>query len=81
MLDNPDKQWNKDELPQICGKYAPEDLSRIVNNLNDLAITMRSKRFSDGALMIQLPKLTFSLDSGSGLPLDYSLYVNCESHR
>jgi hypothetical protein len=81
MLENPDKQWNKDELPQIYGKYAPEELSRVVNNLNRLAVIMRGKRFGDGALTINQPKLSFFLDSGSGLPLEYSLYVNTESHR
>jgi hypothetical protein len=81
MLENPDKQWNKDELPRIYGKYAPEDLSRVVNTLNRLAVIMRSRRFGDGALRIDQPKLCFSLESGSGLPLTYSLYVNRESHR
>lgn len=81
MLENPDKRWNKDELPQIYGKYAPEDLSRVVNILNRLAVIMRAKRFGDGALKIDQPKLCFSLENGSGLPLEYSLYVNTESHR
>jgi hypothetical protein len=81
MLENPDKQWNKDELPQIHGKFAPKDLSHVVNNLNRLAIMLRGKRFRDGALTIDQPKLTFSLESGSGLPLKYSLYVNKQCHR
>lgn len=81
MLENPDKQWNKDELPRIYGKYAPEDLSRVVNNLNRLAVIMRGKRFGDGALMIDQPKLSFFLESGSGHPLEYSLHVNTESNR
>jgi hypothetical protein len=81
MLENPDKQWNKDELPQIYGKYSPEDLIRTVNNLNHLAVIMRDKRIADGALMFQQPKLTFSLESGSGLPLEYSVYVSTKSHR
>ncbi|PNF40042.1 hypothetical protein B7P43_G11627 [Cryptotermes secundus] len=81
MLENPDKQWNKDELPQIYGKYAPKDLSCVVNTLNRLAVIMRAKRFGDGALKIDQPKLCFSLVNGSGLPLECSLYVNTESHR
>jgi DIS3-like exonuclease 2 len=81
MLENPDKQWNKDELPQIYGKYTPRDLSRVVNHLNRLAVIMREKRFRDGALRIDQPKLAFSLESGTGLPSKYSVYVNKECHR
>jgi hypothetical protein len=79
LLENPDKQWNEDELPQICGKYSPEDLTRMVNNLSHLAVIMRGKRFADGALMFQHPKLTFSLESG--FPMEYSLHVSSEGHR
>jgi hypothetical protein len=81
MLETPDKQWNKDELPRIYGKYAPGDLSCVVNTLNRLAIIMRTKRFGDGALRIDQPKLIFTLERGNGLPLEYSLYVNTESNR
>jgi DIS3-like exonuclease 2 len=81
MLENPDKEWSRDELPQIYGKHTPKDLSYVVNHLNRLAVIMRSKRFKDGALKIDQPKLMFSLDSGSGLPLKYSVYVNKECNR
>ncbi|KDR19486.1 DIS3-like exonuclease 2 isoform X2 [Zootermopsis nevadensis] len=81
MLENPEKEWSKDELPQIYGKYTPRDLSRIVNHLNRLAVIMRKKRFKDGALRIDQPKLKFSLESGTGLPSEYSVYVNKECHR
>jgi len=81
MLENPDKEWTGGELPQIYGKYTPKDLSCVVNNLNRLAVIMRSKRFEGGALRIDQPKLEFLLESGSGLPLHYSVYVNKECHR
>jgi DIS3-like exonuclease 2 len=81
MLENPEKEWNKDDLPQIYGKYTASDLSRVVNNLNRLAVIMRNKRFKDGALRIDQPKLTFSLESVTGLPSQYSVYVNKECHR
>jgi DIS3-like exonuclease 2 len=81
MLENPDKEWNEDELPRIYGKYTPKDVSCMVNQLNRLAVIMRKKRFKDGALRIDQPKLIFSLDSATGLPLEYSVYDNRESHR
>lgn len=81
MLENPDKEWTAGELPRIYGKYTPKDLSYVVNLLNRLAVIMRSKRFEGGALRIDQPKLEFQLERGSGLPLDYSVYVNKECHR
>jgi len=81
MLENPDKEWTEGELPRIYGKYTPKDLSCVVNHLNRLAVIMRGKRFESGALRIDQPKLEFLLERGSGLPLDYSVYVNKECHR
>lgn len=81
MLENPDKEWTRGELPQIYGKYTPKDLSCMVNNLNHLAVIMRGKRFEGGALRIDQPKLEFLLERGCGLPSDYSVYVNKECHR
>lgn len=81
MLENPDKEWGEGELPQIYGKYTPKDLSRVMNHMNRLAVIMREKRFESGALRIEQPKLQFMLESGSGLPLEYSVYANKECHR
>jgi DIS3-like exonuclease 2 len=81
MLENPDKEWTEGELPRIYGKYTPKDLSCVVNHLNRLAVIMRGKRFQGGALRIDQPKLEFTLESGSGLPSQCSVYVNKECHR
>jgi hypothetical protein len=81
MLENPDKEWNKDDLPQIYGKYTAIDLSRVVNNLNRIAVIMRNKRLKDGAIRIYPPKLTFSVEKRTGLPSAYSVSVNKECNR
>jgi hypothetical protein len=81
MLENPNKKWNKDDLPQIYGKYTARDLSRMVNNLNRLAVIMRNKRLKDGAMGINQPKWTVFMESVTGLPSEYSAYFYKECYR
>jgi hypothetical protein len=81
MLENPDKDWNKDDLPQIYGKYTASDLSRVVNNLNRLAVILRNKRLKDGDVAINQPQRTLSPESVTGLPSQCSAYVNKDCHR
>ncbi|PSN56992.1 hypothetical protein C0J52_04242 [Blattella germanica] len=81
MLENPSKDWKADELPKIFGNYSPTELSCVVNQLNTLAVVMRGKRFSGGALRIDQPKLVFSLDPGSGYPISFTMHEQRESNR
>ena len=81
MLENPTKDWTEKELPPIHGKYKPSDLSCIVNNLNRIAVILRENRFKGGALRIDQPKITFTLERGTGNPLNYTLQENKDSNR
>lgn len=81
MLENPDKIFSKSELPSIYNGYASQDLSKAVNILHKIATHLRKSRFENGALRIDQPKLSFSIDPASCIPLSYSIYENKESHR
>ncbi|KAL0270944.1 UNVERIFIED_CONTAM: hypothetical protein PYX00_008210 [Menopon gallinae] len=72
----------KQELnfPEIHGGHSVETIAETVRILNRIAVKLREKRFSDGALRIDQTKIVFSLDE-NGMPEKYMVYVNKESHR
>lgn len=81
MIDDPHKKFSVNELPPIQNGYSAGDLSRIVNNLQKIAVILRQSRFESGSLRIDQPKIQFSLDLATCLPLSYTLYENKECHR
>lgn len=52
-----------------------------MNLLNRLAVKLRTKRETDGALRLDQPKLCFALNKESGLPIGYRLYEHKHSNR
>lgn len=82
MLENPTKNdWNESDFPDICNGYTVSDISKIVNKLQKIALILRNKRFENGALKIDQPKLSFQLDPVTGKPLKYSVYELKDSNR
>lgn len=51
-----------------------------VKVLNDLAKQLRARRFENGALALESPRLTFKLNE-QGLPIDISQYSRFEAHE
>jgi len=75
MLDSPTKEeWTEDELPPVSAPWTWKYLSKKVNMLQKLALTLRKKREDNGALRLDQPKLSFRLDKESGMPNSYHLY-------
>ncbi|XP_062553616.1 DIS3-like exonuclease 2 [Armigeres subalbatus] len=74
MLDKPNEDLNPEDFPQILHDYSPNYLSRIVNQLQTIAVQFRARRMENGNLKINQPKLSFSLDAKSGKPTDYAIY-------
>lgn len=56
------------------------DVESDILTLQSLAVKMRKRRFENGALKIDNPKLSFSLDS-NGLPTDANNYEQKDAHR
>ncbi|XP_049808403.1 DIS3-like exonuclease 2 isoform X3 [Schistocerca nitens] len=80
MIENPDKQWTKEDLPPLAGGFEPKDILSRVLWLHKLALILRKRRFDGGALKIDQTKVFFSLDE-LGLPVAYNCYVQNDSHR
>ncbi|XP_046746005.1 DIS3-like exonuclease 2 isoform X2 [Diprion similis] len=81
MIVNPSKEWSKDEIPVIKGPYTISDLCTVVNNLNNLAVKIREKRFENGSLRIDQPKLHVIVDRETGLPVSFTLEEQKDSNR
>ncbi|XP_076061919.1 uncharacterized protein LOC143037493 isoform X9 [Oratosquilla oratoria] len=81
MIDEPEKCWSLEELPQLTGGYTPRQISKIVNDLNGIAKNLRQKRFRDGALRLDQVKLCFSLDGETKMPNGFYVYEQRDSNR
>lgn len=80
FIENPKKNWPRNFL-RVKGKFNLKDLSTKVNILHSLAIQMRNKRFENGALRIDQPKLHVKLDPNTRLPISYSIEELKDSNR
>ncbi|XP_055529978.1 DIS3-like exonuclease 2 [Wyeomyia smithii] len=74
MLDNPNEDLNPNDFPEILHEYTPNFLSRIVNQLQSVAVKLRAQRMENGCLKMNQPKLTFTLDPESGKPTAFANY-------
>ncbi|XP_014219455.1 DIS3-like exonuclease 2 [Copidosoma floridanum] len=79
MIDNDEYDWEKDGSLKIHGDYTPADLTKIVKNLYQISRHLNKKRFDEGALKIDQPKLYVTLDE-NGIPVSYNLEERRESN-
>lgn len=66
-------------FPTIGNGYTMEDCADVILNLYSLASKMRERRFTEGALKIDQPKIIFHLNENQ-FPSSYSLYIQKESN-
>lgn len=81
MIEEPDKVFTKDELPTIGNGYDSKTISNVVNTLQKIAVRLRTKRFVNGALRIDQPKLAFKLSPIEQIPIDIFIYEIKDAHR
>lgn len=74
MLDKPTENLRAEEFPPILHDYTPNFLSRIVNQLQSIAVQLRARRMENGCIKINQPKLSFTLDPNTGKPTSYAMY-------
>ncbi|EDS42911.1 exosome complex exonuclease RRP44 [Culex quinquefasciatus] len=74
MLDKPTENLRTDDFPPILHDYTPNYLSRIVNQLQSIAVQLRARRMENGCIKINQPKLSFTLDPNTGKPTSYAVY-------
>lgn len=86
MIENPGKTRFKN-FPNIKGNYTVSSLSHIMNNLFKLSCQLRNKRFVNGALRLDQPKLQICIDTvlsrehGIPIPVNYRLEEKKDSNR
>lgn len=81
FLENPEnKNWDESEFPTVHNGYTISDCATAVCHLHKLASIMRKRRFDNGALAINQPKLAIEIDKATCEPLSYSLYILHESN-
>ena len=66
FIDEPDRKWRADELPEITGGWKPQDLVERVLNLQKMARITRAMRFKHGALRLD-QVLSFPVRNKRGL--------------
>jgi DIS3-like exonuclease 2 len=81
MLDEPDKVWLEEETPVISGKWSLSDIQKSVRMLNTIAQNLRKRRFDNGCLRLDQPKLQFTLNSQTGLPDGCDVYERKDTHK
>ncbi|KAJ0178316.1 hypothetical protein K1T71_006139 [Dendrolimus kikuchii] len=79
ILDN--KQDAKDDFPETYNGFDYEDIYKSIKILGHIGATFRRKRFENGALRIDQPKVAFHLNAADGLPDSYWIYESKESHQ
>ncbi|XP_011252572.2 DIS3-like exonuclease 2 isoform X1 [Camponotus floridanus] len=85
MIENPEKTQFQNSL-NIKGNYTVSSLSNVVNNLFKLSNQLRNKRFDNGALRLDQPKLqictdtTLSQEQGIPIPVNYHLEERKDSN-
>jgi protein SSD1 len=65
---------------EIQPGHRAEDIEEDIKNLNSIAVNLRNRRFKDGALRIEQPKLAFVIDE-FGKPTDVRPYERMASHE
>ncbi|XP_061163620.1 DIS3-like exonuclease 2 [Saccostrea echinata] len=81
FIEQPDKDWTKEELPPISEKFSVQEIKDRTLNLHKIAVNLRKQRMDSGALRLDQVKLQFCLNDETGLPNGYSIYQQKDSNR
>ncbi|XP_018323945.1 DIS3-like exonuclease 2 isoform X2 [Agrilus planipennis] len=81
IIENPDDEISDDGTPKIHNGFEWNDLKKVVTALYEISLNLRRKRFENGALQINQPKMVFRLDPTSMVPTEWFVYENKEAHR
>ncbi|XP_063604806.1 DIS3-like exonuclease 2 isoform X3 [Penaeus indicus] len=81
MIEEPHREWTKEEIPEVFCGYSTRDISKVVNNLQSLAVKLRERRFKNGALRLDQVKISFNLDWETKMPNGFHTQELKESNR
>ncbi|KAI3673002.1 hypothetical protein L6452_39108 [Arctium lappa] len=68
-----------DGCPQLHGHFTWSDVITSVQNLHEISVVLKEKRFKDGALSLEIPKTVFLFDE-DGIPYDSVLSGRTKSN-
>lgn len=81
VIENPEKEFTTDDFPEIFNGYNIKNIVAIIKQLQSSALILRKKRFDNGALRINQPKIRISLDPETKLPISFCSEAQNESNR
>ena len=70
---NPSKSWLTEDLPPVSGPFSADQIKDTVLILHKMAVEMRRRRQESGALRLDQPKLSFTLDTNNQFPTGCSV--------
>ncbi|KAL3991038.1 RNB domain family protein [Acanthocheilonema viteae] len=68
FIAHPEKDLVSSELPDISNGKKSDELKEAVLRLHKIALILKKRRFENGSLYLDVPKLRFTLDDTSGMP-------------
>ncbi|CAI2348214.1 unnamed protein product [Caenorhabditis sp. 36 PRJEB53466] len=80
FIENPEKDFTTEELPEISDKNTPHEIKEKTLMLHRLAQLIRARREEAGALRIEQPRLKFALDEEKK-PQAVSVYEIKDSNK
>eukprot|EP00116_Pleurobrachia_bachei_P002052 sb/3462314/ len=81
MIEAPEREFAKEDLPEISNGFTAQDLSWRVNVLHRIAQIFRAGRKEKGSISIQQCKLSFALNETRDMPLGLGSYKSKESNK
>ncbi|OZC06512.1 hypothetical protein X798_06500 [Onchocerca flexuosa] len=76
---HPERDFAPSELPEIYNGRKSDEVKEAILRLHKIAVILKRKRFENGSLYLDMPKLNFALDEMSGMPNGLSLRERKES--
>ncbi|VDP19320.1 unnamed protein product, partial [Onchocerca flexuosa] len=70
---HPERDFAPSELPEIYNGRKSDEVKEAILRLHKIAVILKRKRFENGSLYLDMPKLNFALDEMSGMPNGLSL--------
>ncbi|VDK85103.1 unnamed protein product [Onchocerca ochengi] len=79
FIAHPERDFVPSELPEIFNGRKSDEVKEAILRLHKIAVILKRKRFENGSLYLDMPKLNFALDEMSGMPNGLSLRERKES--
>ncbi|KAL4707727.1 hypothetical protein ACJJTC_014908 [Scirpophaga incertulas] len=76
-----DKEDVESIFPEMYNGFKFQQVHKTITILGQLASILRKRRFENGALRIDQPKISFKLNAQDGLPESFFIYESRESHQ